>query len=81
MKFPNLAWAIKEARLTHYKMAAALGMGETRFSRSMNRLQDFTSGERKKISQVLGYPEGWLFQGVIPPKPVRREPVADPVPV
>ena len=76
MKFPNLAWAIKEARLTHYKIAAALGMGETRFSRSMNGLQDFTLEERKEISQVLGYPGVWLFQEVCPP---HRAPAADPI--
>ena len=79
MKFPNLAWAIKEARLTHYKIAAALGMGETRFSRSMNGLQDFTSEERKKISQVLGYDAGWLFQGITPPRPAPKD--AEPVPI
>lgn len=80
MRFPNLAWAIKENRFTHYRLAAALGMGETKFSRAMNGLQDFTSGERKKLSQVLGYPETWLFREVVPPKPVHKEPAADRVP-
>ncbi len=77
MKFPNLAWSMKQVRLTNYRLAAILGMGESKFSRSMNGLSEFTPQQKRKISEVLSYPKAWLFAEVRPPQSsVEAEPAA-----
>lgn len=67
MKFPNLAWAIARRRLPHYEAAVAVGMGESKFSRAMNGRIEFTADERARITKLLGFPEPWLFQEIVPP--------------
>ena len=68
MKFPNLSWAMKRARLANYQLAAILEMSESRVSRSLNGLLKFTPQEKKKICKVLGYSKAWLFQEIEPPR-------------
>ena len=75
MKYPNLSWAIRERWLTHYRVAAANQMSESAFSRALNGVTNFTSGQKAKIAQILNYPRGWLFQEVQLPRMSRS--VAD----
>ena len=81
MRFPNLVWAVAQQRMAHYQLALAVNMGESRFSRAVNGRIEFSPEQREKITQVLGYPETWLFREVVPPKPVNREHAADRVSV
>ena len=81
MKFPNLLWAIKNRRMTHYEMASKLQRDASHFSKCLNGRVEFLPHERKRISETLGYEVDWLFQKIVPPKPVRREAVADQVTV
>ena len=67
MKFPNLAWAIAHRRLAQYEVGDAIGKRESAFSRAVNGRVDFTSEERQKIADFLGYQVEWLFQEVSPP--------------
>ena len=67
MRFPNLVWAIAHKRLAHYQAAVAVGMGESKFSRAINGRVEFTSQERAKIAELLGFSEAWLFQEIMPP--------------
>ena len=67
MKFPNLVWAAGQNRLSHYQIAAAADMSESRFSRCLSGRVAFSSEEQKKLSVVLKYPAAWLFQEMNPP--------------
>jgi len=67
MKFPNVAWAAGQHGLTHYQLAAAAEMSESRFSRCFSGRGEFTSDERQKLASRLRYPADWLFQEVSPP--------------
>ena len=78
MKFPNLIWAIAERRMAHYQVASLTGLNESKFSRGLNGLVEFTAQARKKIAGVLGYPVHWLFKEVTPPV---RLPSRDSVPL
>jgi hypothetical protein len=64
MKFPNLVWAIRNHRMAHYQAAAKADMSESRFSRCLSGRAEFSSEERRKIGNCLGYPETWLFKEV-----------------
>jgi hypothetical protein len=72
MKFPNLAWAAAADGLAHYQMAAGAGMSESDFSRCLNGRAEFSGAEREKLAAILGYPEAWLFQEVVPPARLQR---------
>ena len=61
MKFPNLVWALRDQRLAHYQLAVRLGMEPTRFSRCLNGRFEFAPHERKRIGELLGIDESWLF--------------------
>jgi len=67
MRFPNLLWAIEDARLRHYELAARVGMETSRFSRCLRGRFDFTRDQRAKIANLLGFPEAWLFASPMPP--------------
>ncbi len=67
MKFPNLAWAIAHRRFAQYEVGDAIGKRESAFSRAVNGRVEFTSEERAKIAVLLGFPETWLFQEIVPP--------------
>ena len=68
MRFPNLFWALKNWRMTHYEMAAKLQRDASHFSKCLNGRAEFLYHEKKRISQILGYEGGWLFQEVRPQK-------------
>jgi cyanate lyase len=69
MKFPNLVYAISLKRLPHYEIAQAVGMSEWRFSRLLNGRSELLDAERKRIAEVLGFDDDWLFER---PKPKPR---------
>ena len=66
MKFPNLAWAIRE-RGSQFQFAARLGESESWISRRLTGRIEFTEEERRRIADTLGYPARWLFQAPEPP--------------
>ncbi len=68
MKFPNLAWAIAHRRFAQYEVGDAIGKRESAFSRAVNGRVEFTSQERAKIALLLGFPQAWLFQEIVPPR-------------
>lgn len=69
MKFPNLVYAISLQRKPHYEIARAVGISEWGFSRLLNGRSEFTPTERRRIAEVLGLDEGWLFETPRPPRP------------
>ena len=69
MRFPNLLWALKNRRIAHYEMAAKLKRDTSYFSKCLNGRTEFAPHEKHRISEVLGYDAGWLFQGITPPRP------------
>lgn len=69
MKFLNLVYAISLQRKPHYEIAQAVGISEWRFSRLLNGRSEFLAAERRRIAEVLGFDEGWLFETPKPPKP------------
>jgi len=66
VKFPNLAWAIRECG-SQFQFAAQLGESESWVSRRLNGRVPFTPEQRQTIAQALGYPAEWLFQEPQPP--------------
>lgn len=66
MRYPNLIWAISESG-TRYKFAARIGGSESWLSRRLSGRAEFSPEDRKKISQILGYPADWLFATPNPP--------------
>jgi hypothetical protein len=68
MKFANLVWAIADRKAAHYETAAAASMSESAFSRALNGRQTFSTHQRAKIADFLGYPETWLFALITPPR-------------
>ena len=66
MRFPNLIWAIRDRRLAHYELAQRAGMEPSRFSRCLTGRLDFAPYKRKRISQILGFDERWLFCEPVP---------------
>lgn len=71
MRFPNLLWAIEESRLAHYELASRIGMDASRFSRCLRGRFEFAPHERRRVTEILGYPEPWLFARPAPPARVR----------
>lgn len=69
MKFLNVIYAISLQRKPHYQIAQAVGISEWRFSRLLNGRSEFTPGERKRLAEILGSDEAWLFELPKPPKP------------
>jgi hypothetical protein len=67
MTFPNLCWAMANSRLTHYHVATAVHMSETRFSRCLSGRAKFLPEERKRLASHLSYPAEWLFLAASPP--------------
>lgn len=67
MRFLNLFWAIRESGCNNYQVAAAIGVGESRFSRALRGLTEFTAEEKAHLASLLNYPAKWLFQEVVPP--------------
>ena len=66
MRFPNLVWATNHRGMTHYRLAAAANMSESYFSRRLHGRGSFTALERKRISEVLGFADAWLFSEPAP---------------
>lgn len=75
MKFPNLVWSIRFRRLAHYQLAMRVEMEPSRFSRCLTGRFDFSSPERRRVSQILGFNERWLFCEPIPAPLTEGEPV------
>jgi transcriptional regulator with XRE-family HTH domain len=69
MRFLNLAWAIRQ-RGSQFRFAAALGESESWLSRRLNGRAEFSTEDRGRIAQALGYPAEWLFR--IPEPPTRK---------
>jgi helix-turn-helix protein len=72
MKFPNLSWATHQGGLTHYRVAARVGMSESKFSRCLTGRSEFSQEERSRLAAVLQYPQAWLFQEIVPPERLQR---------
>ena len=72
MRFPNLVWAIAQRRQAHYETAAEVGMSESRFSRCLSGRAEFSPEERQRLTDVLDYPDAWLFREVTPPQPLQK---------
>jgi transcriptional regulator with XRE-family HTH domain len=72
VKFPNLAWAIRE-RGSQFRFAAQLGESESWVSRRLTGRVEFTKAERARVAEILGYSATWLFET---PHPPAREPAA-----
>lgn len=68
MKFPNIHWALSQQRMTQYELARVIGSSESKLSRALSGRLEFAPEERTKIADVLGFPEPWLFQEVVPPR-------------
>jgi hypothetical protein len=68
MKFPNLAWAIRQDGLANYHVAAAIELSETKFSRCLTGRSEFSPEDREKLAAFLRYPSAWLFLEISPPK-------------
>jgi hypothetical protein len=66
MRFANLLWALSTDERPHYRIAAAIGCSEARFSRCLSGRASFSDSERKRLAGVLGYRESWLFHMVKP---------------
>lgn len=66
MKFPNLAWAIRE-RGSQFEFAAQIGESESWVSRRLTGRVEFTAEERARVARILGFPAHWLFQAPEPP--------------
>ena len=66
MKFPNLAWAIRE-RGSQFQFAAQLGESESWLSRRLTGRVEFTDEEQERVALTLGFPADWLFQTPQPP--------------
>ena len=69
MQFPHLVWAIAQRRQRNYELASAIGVSESKFSRAMRGLLDFSPEQRQRIATILDLPENWLFQKPRPPGP------------
>jgi hypothetical protein len=67
VRFPNLLAAMAAKGKRHYETARAVRMSESRFSRCLRGLEDFSRGEREKIAEFLGRPARWLFKQIRPP--------------
>jgi transcriptional regulator with XRE-family HTH domain len=76
VKFLNLEWAIKQQG-SQFRFAAQLGQSESWLSRRLTGRAEFKAEEQQHIAELLGYPNEWLFQILVPPtvKPeyARRE--------
>ena len=70
MRFPNLAWAIREHG-SQFQFAAQLGESESWVSRRLTGRVEFTDTDRARLADALGYPADWLFQ--TPQPPVRAQ--------
>jgi transcriptional regulator with XRE-family HTH domain len=66
MRFPNLAWAIRQ-RGSQFQFAARLGESESWVSRRLTGRVEFSDEERNRVSEALGYTAAWLFQAPEPP--------------
>jgi hypothetical protein len=77
MEFPNLSWAMRDRKRTHYETAVAAGISESGFSRKLNGRLSFSPREREKIARFLNYSENWLFAVANPPVSGTRSPNAD----
>jgi hypothetical protein len=66
MKFPNLAWAIRE-RGSQFQFAAQIGESESWLSRRLTGRVEFEEDDRERVARILGLPAGWLFQTPEPP--------------
>lgn len=66
MRFPNLIWAIGSRRLAHYELAQRAQIEPSRFSRCLGGRLDFAPHERKRIAELLGFGEAWLFSEPVP---------------
>jgi hypothetical protein len=70
MRYPNLAWAMRNRRLPNYRVAALAELSESSFSRAISGRREFTPEERERVAAVLGFPSAWLFAKARPPRAV-----------
>lgn len=68
MRFPNLAWALHNSRIRQYELAGALGVSESWLSRALSGRVLFQQEQRKRIAEICGYGEKWLFEIPVPPE-------------
>jgi hypothetical protein len=75
MLFPNLVWAISQLG-TRYRFASGLGVSESWLSHRLTGRLKFSTEDRERIANTLGYPCDWLFAKPSPPvRPQTTEPV------
>jgi hypothetical protein len=70
LKYPNLLWAIS-GRGNRWKFARVMDHSESWLSRRLLGRVEFSSEDRQKIAEALGYPAEWLFQELQPPARVQ----------
>ncbi len=68
MRFANLLAVMAAKGKKQYETARAVGMSESRFSRCLRGIQDFSFEEQQKIAQFLGRPGHWLFKQIRLPR-------------
>jgi hypothetical protein len=66
VRFPHLLWAISNWG-PQYRLAQSISRSEARLSRCLSGRTEFSPEEQTALSRVLGFPENWLFEEVIPP--------------
>ncbi len=73
MRFPNLSWALRHRRITHYEVCKAIRRDPGHFSKCINGRREFLFHEQNRIGEVLGYEPSWLFEEVAPLRLTRRD--------
>ncbi len=66
--YANLRTAAIFRGIAGYRLGAAVGMTAATFSRVLNgyEARDFTVNERKRLVELLGFKERWLFSRLSP---------------
>ena len=66
VRFPNLIWAIGNRRLAHYELAQRAQSTPREFRAAWVGVYVFAPHERKRIAELLGFGEAWLFSEPVP---------------
>lgn len=74
MRFPYLWFALAEKNIPRYAVAAAIERSESRVSRGLRGIIEFSEKEKQKIAALVGFPASWLFSEVVPPADVPAGP-------
>ena len=66
MELGRLRGVMAEKGMRQYEVARGAGISESRFSRCLRGLEQFSPEEREKIARFLGLPVRLLFREVKP---------------